>query len=74
MYQIFLIQTAFQSSDRAELDFGGFMIRFSLNVRSQETKKLEVFSQVTDDSKNLRRETLCIADYKNVNISSFAAS
>ena len=33
---------------------------------------MEVFSQGTDNSKNLRSETLCIADYEYVNISSFA--
>ena len=31
-----------------------------------------VFSQGTDDSKNLRCETLYIGDYEYVNISSFA--
>ena len=30
------------------------MIRFCLEVKSQRTKKVEVFSQGTDDSKNLR--------------------
>ena len=34
--------------------------------------KIEVFSQGTDDSKNLRCETLYIGDYEHVNISSFA--
>ena len=38
------------------------MIRISLNVKSQGT----------DDSKNLRCETLYIADYEYINISSFA--
>ena len=33
---------------------------------------MEVFSQGTDDSKNLRCETLYTADYEYVNISSFA--
>ena len=38
------------------------------------TKKIEIFSQGTDDSKNLRCETLYIfiGDYECVNISSFA--
>ena len=48
------------------------MIRICLNVKSQRTKKVEVFSQGTDDSKHLRRETLYIGDYEYVNISSFA--
>ena len=33
---------------------------------------MEVFSQGTDDSKNLRCETLYIGDYEYVNIFSFA--
>ena len=35
-------------------------------------KKIGVFSQGTDDSKNLRCETLYNDDYEHVNISSFA--
>ena len=38
------------------------------------TKKSEVFSEGTDDSKNLKCETLYIADYEYVNIASFAVS
>ena len=52
--------------------FFGFVIRIFLNVKSQRTKKIEVFSQGTDDSKNLRCETLYNGDYEYVNISSFA--
>ena len=48
------------------------MIRICLSVKSQRTKKIEVFSQGTDDSKNFRCETLYIGDYEYVNISSFA--
>ena len=48
------------------------MIRICFNVKSQWTKKIEVFSQGTDDSKILRWETLYIGDYEYVNISSFA--
>ena len=48
------------------------MIRICLNVRSQRTKKIYVFSQGTDDSKNSRCETLYIGDYEYINISSFA--
>ena len=68
MYQIFLIQIAFQSSDRVELDFLGFVIRICLCVKSQQTKKIVVFSQGTDDSKSLRSETLYIGDYEYLNI------
>ena len=50
----------------------GFVIRICLNVKSQQTKKIEVFSQWTDSSKTLRCETLHIGDDENVNISSFA--
>ena len=35
-------------------------------------QKIEVFSQGTNDSKNLRCETLYIGNYEYVNISSFA--
>ena len=59
------------SSDCVDLDSLCFVIRICLNVKSQRTKKIEVFSQRTDDSKNLRCETLYISDYEYVNISSF---
>ena len=36
------------------------------------TKKIEVFSQRNGDSKNLRCETLYIADCEYINITSFA--
>ena len=66
MYQIFVIQITFQSFNRVELDFWGFVIRISLSVKSQRTKKVEVFSQGTDDSKNLRCKTLYIADHDHI--------
>ena len=47
------------------------MIRICLTVKSQRTKKIEVYSQVTDDSKKLRCETLYVGNYEYVNISSF---
>ena len=72
MYQIFLIQITFKSSDRVELEFLGFVVRICLNVKSQPTKKIEVFSQGTDVSKKLRCETLYLGDCEYVNISSFA--
>ena len=48
------------------------MVRICLKVKSQRTKKIEVFSQGADDSKHLRCETLFVSDYKYVNIFSFA--
>ena len=48
------------------------MIRISLNIKSQWANKIEVFTQETDDSKNLRCETLYIGDYIYVNTSNFA--
>ena len=50
----------------------GFVLRICLNVKFQRINKIEVFSQGTDDLKNLRCETLHFGDYKYVNISSFA--
>ena len=47
------------------------MIRICFDVKSQQTKKVQVFSQGTHDSRNLRRKTLYIGDYENVNISGF---
>ena len=47
------------------------MIRICLNVKSQRTKKIKVFSQGTDDSKNIRCETVYIGDKECVNIFSF---
>ena len=47
------------------------MFGISLNVKSQGTGKIEVFSQVTNKFKNLRCETLYIADYRYVNITNF---
>ena len=69
---IFLIQIAFWSSDLVWLDFLAFVITICLNVKSTQTNKIVVFSQGTDDSKNLRCETLYIGDYEYVNIPSFA--
>ena len=46
------------------------MIGICLNVKSQQTKKIEVFSQGTDDSKNLKCETLYTGDYEYINSSS----
>ena len=48
------------------------MIKICLKVKSQRTKKVDDFSQGTEDSKNLICEALSIGDYEYVNISSFA--
>ena len=48
------------------------MIRICLNVKSQWTEKIEIFSQGTDDSKRLRCKTLYVGDYEYVDNSSFA--
>ena len=61
------------SCDWAKLYFRGFVIRICFNVKSQWTKKIEVFSQGASDSNNLRYETLYIGNYEYVNISSFSA-
>ena len=39
MYQIFLTQIAFQSPDRAELNFWGFAIKIALNFKFRGTEK-----------------------------------
>ena len=43
IYQIFLIQIAFQSSDRAELDFWDFVIKITFNLKSWGTEKNRTF-------------------------------
>ena len=50
------------------------MFRICFNVKSQWTKKIEVFSQGASDSNNLRYETLYIGNYEYVNISSVTIS
>ena len=72
MYQIFLIQIAFQSSDRVELDFRGSVIKIALNSKSRGTEKIELSSQGTYKSHILRNGTLIIADYKYAKIFQFA--
>ena len=51
--------------------FLGFLDKNLFESKSQGIEKMEIFSQGTDDFKTLRCETLYIADYKYVNISSF---
>ena len=72
MYQIVLIQIAFQSSDRVELDFLGSVIKNALNFKSQGTKKIELSSQGIYNFQIWRNETLIIADYKYAKIFKFA--
>ena len=45
MYQIFLIQIAFRSSERIDVDFGDSVIKIALNFKSRRTKKIEFSSQ-----------------------------
>ena len=71
MYQIFFIQIAFQSSDRAELDFWGSVIKIALNFRSQGTEKMDLSSQVTYNFQILGNETVIIVDYKYAKIFKF---
>ena len=64
MYRIFLIQIAFKSSDRIELDFYGSVIKIALNFKSRGTEKVELSSEGTYNFQILENETLIIADYK----------
>ena len=68
MYQIFLIQIAFQGSDIVELDFGGSVIKIALNFKSRGTEKIELSSQGTYNLQILGNETFIIADYKYAKI------
>ena len=45
MYQIFLLQIAFQSSHRVKLDFWGSVIKVASDFRSRGTEKIELSSQ-----------------------------
>ena len=71
MYQIFLIQMAFHSSDRLEIDFGGYVIKIALNFESRGTEKIELSSQGTYNFQILGNETLIVADYKYAKIFKF---
>ena len=72
MYKIFLIHIAFQSSDRVELDFGGYVIKIALDFESRGTEKIELSSQGTYNFQMLGNETLIIADYKYAKLFKFA--
>ena len=64
MYQIFLIQIAFQCSDEVELNFRGFVIKIALNFKSRGTEKWNFLPKGPTTSQILGNETLIIADYK----------
>ena len=72
MYQIFLIKIAFQSSDRVEIDFGGYVIKSAFNYEPRGTEKIELSSQGTYNFQILGNETLIIADQKYAKIFKFA--
>ena len=72
MYPIFLIQIAFQNSERVELDFRDFVIKIALNFKSRGTEKVKLSSQGTYKFQILGNETLIIADYKYAKIFKFA--
>ena len=72
MYQIFLIQVAFQSSDRVDLYFWDSVIKIALNFKPRGTEKIELSSQGTCNFQILGNETLIIADYKHAKIFKFA--
>ena len=71
MYQIFLIQIAFQSSDRVELDIWGSVSRNALNFKSWGTKKSNFPPKGPTSFQILGYETLIIADYKYAKILKF---
>ena len=71
MYQIFLIQIAFQSSDRVEPDFSGSVIKIALNFKSRETEKNGTFLPRTYNFQSLGNETLIIAHYEYAKIFKF---
>ena len=72
MYQIFLIQIVFQSSDKIELDFGGSLTKITLNFKSRGAEKIELFSHGACNFQILGNETFIISDYKYAEIFKFA--
>ena len=64
MYQIVLIQIAFQSSDRVEFDFWGSVTKIALNFKSWGTEKINLPPKGPYNFQILGNETLVIADYK----------
>ena len=71
MYQIFLNQIVFQSSDRVELDFCEFAIKIAFNFRYRETKKIELSYQGTYNFQLLGIKTLITADCEYTKIFRF---
>ena len=53
-----------------ELEFCSFQIKIALNSKYQGTENFELFFQGNYDSQNLRNESLVIAGYEYVKISS----
>ena len=72
MYQIFLIQIVFPSSDGVELDVWDFVIKIVLNFKSEGTEKIELSSQEIYNFQILGNETLITAAYKYAKIFMFA--
>ena len=72
MYQIFLIQIAFQSSDKVKADFWVSVIKIALNFKSRGTENIKISSQGTYNFQILSNETVIIADYKYAKIFKFA--
>ena len=70
MHLIFLVHIAFQSSDRVELDFSGFVIKMAVNVKSRGNEKIQTF--LPRDFQILGNETLIIAHYEYATIFMFA--
>ena len=66
MYHIFLIQIAFQSSDRVKLDFWGSAIKIALNFTPEGLKKSNFLPKGSTTFQNFGNETLIIAKYKYV--------
>ena len=72
MYQMFLIQTALQISDRVELDILDFVIKIALNFKCRGTEKVKFSSQGTYNFHILGNETLIIADCEYAKMFRFA--
>ena len=70
MYQIFLIQIAFQSPDIVEFDLWDSVIKIAFNFKSRGTEKIELSSQGIYNFQILGHETLIVTDYKYAKISS----
>ena len=72
MYQILLIDIAFQRSYIVKLDFWGSVIKIALNFKSRGTEKIKISSKAIYNFQILGNETLIIADYKYAKMFVFA--